>query len=150
LDEYVDLNPRFSDQSYRCFMDQNLFNVVNIKLNHTHFPTPNTVNGQYEQLIANANGVDIALLGVGVNGHIAFNEPRSPLDSITRIVNLTPSTRQANARFFNNNVGAVPKQAITCGLQTILNARRIILIATGHAKKLALTKLMHTKIYDPH
>jgi glucosamine-6-phosphate deaminase len=150
LDEYIDLNPQYSNQSYRYFMNSNLFSKININLNNTFFPSKQTINGKYDLMIQNAGGANIALLGVGVNGHIAFNEPNSSIDSITRIVDLTSSTKEANARFFDNHSDFVPKQAVTCGLSTILAAKQIILIATGSNKKTALTQLKHATSFDPN
>jgi glucosamine-6-phosphate deaminase len=137
LDEYVGL-PATHPQSYRYFMNKNLFEHVNIKRESTHLP-----NGaardveaaciEYEREIKEVGGVDMQLLGIGTNGHIAFNEPVSSLGSRTRVKTLTDKTRRDNSRFFGS-LAEVPKYAITVGIGTIMEARSAILIATGNSK----------------
>lgn len=150
LDEYIGLDNRYSNQSYRCFMDENLFNHININKKQTYFPDETLVGNKYQKLIDQYHQVDLAILGVGNNGHIAFNEPGTPLNEQTHIVNLTASSREANARFFDNNINYVPKQAVTTGLQEILNTKQIVLIATGKAKKEAIEHLKQAKQFDPN
>jgi glucosamine-6-phosphate deaminase len=99
-------------------------------------------------LINQYHQVDLAILGVGNNGHIAFNEPGTPINTETHIVNLTLSSRQANARFFNDDIDSVPKAAITMGLKEILAAKKILLIASGSAKKIAINHLKRAKAFD--
>lgn len=148
LDEYLALKTNYNDQSYRYFMNTNLFDHINVDKNNTHFPSQDLLGDKYQQLIYSHHQVDIAILGVGNNGHIAFNEPGTPLNSMTHVVDLTESSRQANARFFDNDINNVPTQAITMGLKEILSARKIILIATGKSKKAAIDKLQSAASFD--
>ncbi len=147
LDEYVDLDEKYFDQSYRNFMDVNLFNNVNILKSNTHFPSKQTIE-QYDDEINKSGGIDLQVLGLGVNGHIAFNEPGTPFNAKTHLVKITDSTKQANARFFDNKPENVPSAAITMGIKTIMSAKKIILIATGKNKAEAISKLFKNK-YNP-
>lgn len=147
LDEYLDLDHKYFDQSYRNFMDENLFNEIDITKDNTSFPS--SANPQeYDEKIKAAGGIDLQVLGLGVNGHIAFNEPDTPLEEKTHVVNITESTKAANARFFGNDESKVPSKAITMGIDTILKAKKIILIATGTNKAEAISKLFRNQ-YDP-
>ncbi len=145
LDEYVGLAPNHP-QSYRYFMQVNLFDHVNIRPDHTHVPDglardiPDACS-RYEAAIAKAGGIDLQVLGIGVNGHIGFNEPPSPFDSLTRLQTLTESTIEANARFFDS-LADVPRQAITMGIGTILGSKTCILIATGSAKAETVARMI--------
>ena len=149
LDEYIGLNPEHN-QSYRYFMNNNLFNHINIDKSNTFIP-----NGlaedleaqckEYDQKIAELGGIDIQLLGVGNNGHIAFNEPNSELSSGTHIISLTDNTIEANARFFDN-IDDVPRKAITMGVGGIMKAKKIILIASGESKAEAIKGIFSGKI----
>lgn len=140
LDEYVGLDGSH-DQSYRYFMNQELFDHVNINKKNTHVPTGKArgikaiqkVCDEYEAMIDDVGGLDIQVLGIGGNGHIGFNEPGSSLGSMTRIKTLTAKTRRDNARFFGS-MRDVPKYAVTMGIGTILKARKVILLATGASK----------------
>ena len=136
LDEYVGLEPTH-EQSYRYFMESNLFNHIDIDLARTHVPSGLDTSDQalagYDQAIAEAGGVELQLLGIGINGHIGFNEPGTPLESLTHVVTLTQSTREANKRFFAS-LDEVPTQAATMGIKTVMNARGIMLIALGENK----------------
>lgn len=136
LDEYIN-NPDFT-QSYRYFMDTHLFNFINIKKENTHFPSLEGLK-TYDEEIKKAGGVDLQLLGIGADGHIGFNEPNTPFDSLTHIADLTEKTIQDNSRFFAS-IKDVPTQAVTRGRQSIRNAKKIILIATGKNKALAIEK----------
>ncbi|MCL2695535.1 MAG: glucosamine-6-phosphate deaminase [Clostridiales bacterium] len=140
LDEYDGL-PAGHAQSYRTFMDENLFSHIDIPIERTYIPGRADVSdadGQgYDAAIARAGGIDLQLLGIGNNGHIGFNEPCTPFGSRTHLAELTPSTREANTRFFSS-IGEVPTQAITMGIRTVMNARAILLIALGAAKAEAL------------
>ena len=145
LDEYVGLPPDH-EQSYRCFMDANLFDHVNINKAATHVPDgmaedPDAFCEAYEQMIADVGGVDYQVLGIGSNGHIAFNEPGSSLSSRTRVVNLTQATIEANSRFFER-IEDVPTQAISMGIGTVLDAERIVLLAHGENKADAVAKAL--------
>ena len=149
LDEYIGLNPEHN-QSYRYFMNNNLFNHINIDKSNTFIP-----NGlaedleaqckEYDQKIAELGGIDIQLLGVGNNGHIAFNEPNNELSSGTHIISLTDNTIEANARFFDN-IDDVPRKAITMGVGGIMKAKKIILIASGESKAEAIKGIFSGKI----
>lgn len=136
LDEYVGLEENHP-QSYRYFMNQNLFSKIDIPLENTLVPSGKTAsNAQaiaYEEAIQAAGGIDLQLLGIGQNGHIGFNEPGTPFGSKTHLVRLSESTRVANARFFSS-VEEVPKEAVTMGIRTVMNARTIILFAEGASK----------------
>ena len=141
LDEYVGLSGDHP-QSFRFFMQQQLFDHVNIDAQQTHVPdgTDDDLarqSSQYEQKIRAADGIQLQLLGIGSNGHIAFNEPGAARDSRTRVVGLTEETIQSNARFFDS-LEQVPRRAITMGIGTILEARRIVLLATGAGKATAV------------
>jgi len=143
LDEYVGLSGDHS-QSYRRFMDDNFFNHINIDKAKTHVPigiaedVPASCQ-KYEGDIKTQGGVDLQLLGIGSNGHIAFNEPGSPSDSRTREVGLREKTIKDNARFFENE-SEVPRKAVTMGIATILEAKKIVLLATGSNKAEAVAK----------
>jgi len=141
LDEYVGLPPTH-DQSYRYFMNENLFNHINIRKENTHVPdglADDLAAGcrDYEEQIRKSGGIDLQLLGIGGNGHIAFNEPGSSLGSRTRVKTLTEKTRKDNARFFKS-MDEVPQYAVTMGIGTIMEARRIVLLASGASKADAL------------
>ena len=143
LDEYVGLAGTH-EQSYRYFMNQNLFKKIDIKLSNTH-----VLNGlaknldkeckDYEQQIKKAGGIDIQVLGIGSDGHIAFNEPGTSLKSRTSCVYLTPSTIKDNARlFFKGKEKEVPTRALSMGVGTICEAKKIILLAFGENKQDAI------------
>lgn len=138
LDEY--LSCPLEDQTYRYFMNENLFSKIDIQAKNTHFPSVSELGG-YDKEIEDAGGVDFQLLGIGRNGHIGFNEPGTDFQSLTHVVDLTDSTREANARFFHNDKNLVPTQAVTMGIGTIKKSRRIALIANGVDKAEAIAKL---------
>ncbi|MBH8622649.1 MULTISPECIES: glucosamine-6-phosphate deaminase [Spiroplasma] len=148
LDEYVGLEPTHL-QSYRYFMNEKLFDHLNIDKNHTYVPleTGDYVAGakEYDALIAKAGGIDLQLLGVGTNGHVGFNEPLADFNSLTGVVDLVETTIQANARFFAS-ANEVPKQAVSMGIKSILNAKKIILIANGSNKAQAIKQLVEGEI----
>jgi len=132
LDEYVGLPPTH-DQSYHYFMEENLFKHINIEKRYVHVPHGMAVDLHafcewYEEEIKKAGGIDLQILGIGANGHLAFNEPGSSLGSRTRIKTLTERTRQDNARFFKS-IDDVPKYAITMGIGTIMDAKELVLLA---------------------
>ena len=138
LDEYVGLPPTH-EQSYRQYMARHLFKPIGLPANQTHLPRGNVADltaecDTYEQKIRDAGGIDIQLLGLGRNGHIAFNEPGSSPDSSTRVVDLAESTIRANARFFDSDAD-VPRRAISMGIGTILRARRIVVMVCGESKR---------------
>ena len=137
LDEYKGLN-RENDQSYYYFMHDNLFNHINIPEENTHLPNgmePDSEKecARYTKLIQSMGGVDLQLLGIGHNGHIGFNEPSESFDKDVHCVNLTQSTIEANKRFFAS-ADDVPKQAYTMGIKTIMQAKKILIVANGEGK----------------
>ncbi len=140
LDEYKGL-PGSNEQSYDYFMHQHLFDQVNIQERHTHLPNGMEPDSKkecerYEELIRSLGGVDLQLLGMGHNGHIGFNEPGTDFNSKTHYVDLKESTIKDNARlFFNGDEDAVPKQAISMGIQNIMDAKSVVLIACGKNKE---------------
>ncbi len=141
LDEYVGLPPEHP-QSYHYFMWENLFNHINVNPSNVYIPMGmaddiDAFCEWYENKIKEVGGIDLQILGIGANGHIAFNEPGSSLGSRTRIKTLTEKTRQDNARFFSS-MEEVPKYAITMGVGTIMEARRLLLLASGTSKAEAI------------
>jgi glucosamine-6-phosphate deaminase len=145
LDEYVGLSGD-NPNSYRYYMDDNFFNHIDVQKNNTFVPrgTADDVQKEcesYEKLVAKHNGIDLQILGIGANGHIGFNEPGTLFCSETHVVQLTPSTRQANARYFNS-LEEVPTKAITMGIATIMKSREILLLVSGEQKKDALKRLL--------
>ena len=149
LDEYVGLAPTH-DQSYRYFMQHNLFDHVNIDPANTRVPDGNARDqaaecASYDTAINQAGGIDIQVLGIGRNGHIGFNEPADTFVYGCHIVNLTQSTIQANRRFFESE-DDVPRQAISLGIGSIMNARRILLLATGADKAEAIRNAVYGDI----
>ena len=149
LDEYVGLT-HDHPQSYHYFMWENLFKHININPKNVHIPdgTSKDVPGfcrWYEEQIVKAGGLDVQLLGIGSNGHIAFNEPGSSLGSRTRVKTLDEGTRKDNARFFKN-LNEVPKYAITMGIGTIMDARQLVLLANGAGKAEAIAKTVEGPI----
>lgn len=143
LDEYVGLDGSNS-QSYRYFMDNNFFNHINIKKENTFVPNGCAVDlaeegRRYDEHIEELGGIDLQLLGIGLDGHIGFNEPDDYFVKSTHVVDLHESTIKANSRFFENE-SDVPKQAITMGMISIMQSKKILLIASGSAKKEILDK----------
>jgi glucosamine-6-phosphate deaminase len=141
LDEYVGL-PGDHPQSYRRFMNENLFNHINVPPESTHVPSGTAANHKascewYEKRIRDCGGIDLQVLGIGSDGHIAFNEPGSSLGSRTRMVTLTEQTIRDNARFFKDT-SEVPRHAISMGVGTILEARRLLMVVNGKNKAPAL------------
>jgi glucosamine-6-phosphate deaminase len=141
LDEYVGLAATHP-QSYRFFMQQNLFDHINVDPRDTHVPDGRALDfdaycEQYERMIAEEGGIDLQILGIGGDGHIAFNEPGSSLGSRTRLKTLTEETVRDNARFFGSEKD-VPRLAITMGVGTILESRQCLLLAAGASKARAI------------
>lgn len=149
LDEYVGLSEK-DPQSYRYFMNENLFNHVNIKKENTFIPNGLAKDIQeetknYDKKIDELGGIDIQILGIGTNGHIAFNEPGDVLTSGTHLTNLTQSTINANSRFFSS-IDEVPKTAITMGLGQIMKSKKILLLAHGENKAEVIKQVLSGKI----
>ena len=137
LDEYKGLS-RENDQSYYYFMHHNLFDHVNLPAENSHLPNGMELDSdkecrRYSELIRSMGGVDLQLLGIGHNGHIGFNEPGDAFDNDVHCVDLTQSTIEANKRFFAS-ADDVPKQAYTMGIKTIMQAKKILIVASGEDK----------------
>ena len=148
LDEYVGLDGTH-DQSYRYFMDHNLFDHIDIDKSRTRVPSGIDTSdpAAYDKEITAAGGVDLQLLGIGNNGHIGFNEPGTPFGSLTHIVELTESTREANKRFFAS-IDEVPTHAVTMGVKTVMQARSIILMAIGPAKAPIMKEMLQGPVTE--
>ncbi|KAI6778181.1 uncharacterized protein J7T54_002716 [Emericellopsis cladophorae] len=144
MDEYIGI-PRDHPESYHSFMFKHFFSHVNIKRENVHILDGNAPNldeecTKYEAKIKAAGGIELFLGGVGPDGHIAFNEPGSSLASRTRVKTLAMDTIRANARFFGGDVSKVPQMALTVGVQTIMEAKEVVIIANGASKAVALQK----------
>jgi glucosamine-6-phosphate deaminase len=151
LDEYVGLAGDHPN-SYRHFMDKQLFRHIDINRKNTYVPLGDTDDpGQqcadYENVLKQHGGVDLQILGIGCNGHIGFNEPGTSFQSETHIVELAPSTREANARFFNS-LEEVPTHAITMGIASILRSKEILLLISGEKKRNALYQLLQGEVSE--
>ena len=150
LDEYVGLDVN-SNQSYVYFMRENLFKSIDIKLENTHIENGKAEDKEAE--CAHYNALlgelvqDVQVLGIGSNGHIAFNEPGTPFDSVTHIVDLAESTIKDNSRLFNS-IDEVPRQAFTMGLSNIMNAKKIVILANGEGKAYAIGELVNGEIRE--
>lgn len=149
LDEYYGLDSQHP-QSYATFMREQLFDHINVPKEQIHIPsgTPEDIASyckEYEQRIEQAGGIDLQLLGIGRNGHIGFNEPASELQPDTHLVKLAQETIEANARFFEH-VEDVPQYAVTMGIQTIMKAKKVLLLAIGEEKAEIIQKLVTSGI----
>lgn len=145
LDEYKGLNPE-NNQSYRYFMNEHLFDNVNIKKENTFVPNgleedPDKACREYNEIIKNSGGIDLQLLGLGHNGHIGFNEPSDQFVKETNCVNLTEMTIDANKRFFESE-DEVPRQAYTMGIKNIMDAKTVLIIANGEGKANILKEVL--------
>ena len=143
LDEYVGLDGS-NDQSYRYFMNKNFFEHINIDINNTFVPNGSAVDlagegKRYDKHIAELGGIDLQLLGIGLDGHIGFNEPDKYFVKSAHVVDLHESSIKANSRFFASE-DEVPKKAITMGMVSIMQAKKILLIASGKEKRDILEK----------
>lgn len=146
LDEYYGLSPE-NDQSYRYFMNENLFNHVNIRKEFTYVPDgltkdPEAECAAYDRRIEEVGGIDLQVLGMGLNGHVGFNEPDDHFPVGTHLVTLEESTIEANSRFFASK-DEVPTQALSMGLKGIMTAKKIVMIVHGKAKEETLEKALH-------
>ena len=149
LDEYVGL-PQFHPQSYYFFMQEHLFKSINHPISRSHIPKGIALDlerecQRYEEMIQFAGGIDLMVLGLGPNGHIGFNEPDSHLGTKTHVVNLTKETILANARFFNEEK-EVPRQAITMGVGSIMQAQEILLVVSGTGKREMLRQALFGEV----
>jgi glucosamine-6-phosphate deaminase len=146
LDEFRGLTPADS-RSYRAFMQRHLFDYVNLAPHRIGFLRGAAADierecRRYERAIERAGGIDLMILGLGTNGHIGFNEPASALAARTHATRLTRATRRANAALFDNHLAAVPREALSMGMATILHAKRIVLLATGSAKARCVERMI--------
>jgi len=151
LDEYIDLAEDHPN-SYHYFMQENFFKHIDISKRNTHLPKGTAEDleeecNRYEGLIAAKGGIDLQILGLGTNGHIAFNEPGSSFTSPTSVVDLAQETLDANARFFDS-IEEVPTQAVTMGIGSIMKAKEIILLVSGEAKAEALAKTINGEVTE--
>lgn len=142
MDEYVGL-PESHPESYHSFMATNLFNHIDCPKENIHILNGNAEDLEaecrhYEEMIAEAGGIDLFIGGIGPDGHIAFNEPGSSLVSRTRVKTLTTDTIVANSRFFDNDINKVPRLALTVGVGTVMDAREVMILVNGHGKTRAL------------
>ncbi|MBU3128036.1 glucosamine-6-phosphate deaminase [Clostridium tagluense] len=149
LDEYYGLN-RENPQSYYSYMMANLFNSININRENINVPKGmakdvKAVCSDYEDKIKQASGIDMQVLGIGGNGHIGFNEPDVNFEAETHLVNLDEETIEANSRFFDS-IEDVPVKAISMGIKTIMNSKKILLLANGIGKAEAIAKAINGKI----
>jgi glucosamine-6-phosphate deaminase len=147
LDEFLGL-PASHPASYRTFMEQHLFSQVNLSPRRIHFlngmaASPERECLRYEKAITDAGGLDLIILGIGLNGHIGFNEPAGGLMSDTHRARLAPATRRSNASLFGGRQALVPPEALSMGVGTILRSRSVILIATGESKRPAVSAMVH-------
>jgi glucosamine-6-phosphate deaminase len=150
MDEYVGI-PREHPQSYHSFMWDNLFSHINIKKSNVNILNGNAKDlekecANYEKKIAKYGGIELFIGGIGPDGHIAFNEPGSSLASRTRVKTLTYDTMIANSRFFNNDISKVPRTALTVGVGTVMDSRRVLILVTGHNKARALHQAVESGV----
>ena len=150
MDEYVGISPDHPE-SYHRFMYDNFFNHIDIEEKNIHILNGNSqyLNKEcadFEEKIKSFNGIELFLGGMGADGHLAFNVPGSSLKSRTRIVRLNYDTIVANSRFFDNDINKVPKQALTVGVQTVLDSREVVIIVNGYKKARALQKVVEEGI----
>lgn len=151
LDEYLGLAEE-NPNSYHYYMKENFFKHIDISMDNTHLPKGIVDDleeecRRYDALIESVGGIDLQILGLGTNGHIAFNEPGSPFDGKTSVVDLTQDTIDANSRFFEK-IEDVPTQAITMGIGTIMKAKEIIMLVSGEAKAEALAKTINGEVSE--
>ena len=151
LDEYRGL-PRTHEQSYWYFMQKNLFEHVNVKPDRIHVPDGSNPDAEaacreYDQIIQDVGGIDLQLLGIGVDGHIGFNEPGDAFELGTHCVDLTESTIEANKRFFASEAD-VPRQALTMGIMHIMQAKKILVVVSGEDKADAVCKAVTGPVTD--
>ncbi|GEK57769.1 glucosamine-6-phosphate deaminase [Marinococcus halophilus] len=149
LDEYAGM-PKDHPQSYHTYMQHKVFQPLQLKPEQVHLPDGSAADleqecTRYEKRIAETGGIDMQLLGLGENGHIGFNEPGTSFSSRTHVVQLKPSTREANARYFDS-IEEVPQQAVTMGIETITDSRAILLLVFGRRKKEALLRLLEGEV----
>lgn len=146
LDEYYGL-PTEHPESYHSFMERHLFSKIDVLKKNTHLmdgcaASPEDECRRYEKKVASAGGIDLQILGIGLDGHIGFNEPDDQFSPDSHMVELDASTREANARFFGGSAAGVPAYALTMGMRCIMGARRVLLISSGEKKRDILKKAL--------
>lgn len=148
LDEYVGIDEN-DPQSYHTFMNEHLFNDIDIDKKNIHVPSGSTQADAdaYEKELSQIT-IDLQVLGIGCNGHIGFNEPGTSFDELTHIVDLTENTRQANSRFFDNDINKVPKQAMSMGIGSIMRSKKIIVLASGANKANAVKAMVEGPVTE--
>lgn len=151
LDEYINLG-KMDPNSYRYYMNKRLFDHIDIPKENIHLPNGNVPNSDaeclnYENKILQAGKISIQVLGIGLNGHIGFNEPGTPFTTRTHVVTLDESTRKANSRFFPS-IDDVPTHAITMGIETIMESQEILLLVSGEKKADALNRLINGEVSE--
>lgn len=151
LDEYTNIEPT-DPNSYHYFMNKHLLDYIDIPKNQVHLPNGSAEDLEaecqgYEDKISEAGKIDLQVLGIGVNGHIGFNEPGTPFTSRTHIVTLDESTREANSRFFNS-IDEVPTHAITMGIETIMESKEILMLISGEQKAETLNRLLNGEVSE--
>ncbi|MBA4537554.1 glucosamine-6-phosphate deaminase [Bacillus aquiflavi] len=151
LDEYIGL-PKDNPSSYHFFMKHQLFNYIDLPIEQTNVPNGTAEDlerecERYEEKIRQLGGIDLQILGIGQNGHIGFNEPGTSFESRTHIVQLTENTIEVNSRFFNT-IDEVPTKSITMGIQTILECKEIILLASGASKAKAIARMINGPVSE--
>lgn len=152
LDEYVGIN-KGNENSYYYYMENNFFKHIDVKQENTHIPSGNAEDlsaecSTYEEKIKLSGGIDFQILGIGNNGHIGFNEPNLKFEAVTHVIDLDEETIKANSRFFTSEA-EVPKKAITMGVKTIMNTRKVLLLANGRGKAETIYNSIYGKI-DPN
>lgn len=150
LDEFAGIEAS-DPRSYHAFMQRHLFDRVNLPRRRINFLNGAAADAaaectRYERAITRAGGIDLQILGLGANGHIGFNEPAPALIATTHRTRLRPTTRRANAALFGNRASAVPREALSMGMGTILRARRIVLLATGATKAGCVRRMLTGKV----
>ncbi|TDL82898.1 glucosamine-6-phosphate deaminase [Peribacillus frigoritolerans] len=151
LDEYVGLSKNH-ENSYHAYMKKHLFDEINIQSSNTNLPNGEAKDLEkecisYESMIHKMGGIDLQLLGIGQNGHIGFNEPGTSFNSKTQIIELEKSTRIANSRYFNS-LDEVPTHAVTMGISTIMQSKKVLLLASGLQKASILYELFNSEVTD--
>jgi glucosamine-6-phosphate deaminase len=150
LDEFLGMDPTHAG-SYRRFMEEHFFRAAGLRPNQINFlngaaADPDAECARFEAAIADAGGIDLQVLGIGTNGHIGFNEPAAQLQARTHRVRLKPETRRSNAALFGGNPDAVPAEALSMGMATILQARSLVLLATGRSKAACVERVVNGPI----
>jgi len=151
LDEYVGIDPG-NQNSYHYYMKDKLFGHIDLLPENAHLPNGNAADldvecWEYENQIRNAGQIDLQVVGLGLNGHIGFNEPGTPFSSRTQVINLAESTRKANARFFES-MNEVPTKAITMGIDTIMESKQILLLVSGKKKAAPFARLLNGEVSE--